>query len=419
MMRSFAVFGFSVLAAAASAQERPFVKVDVTPAAVTVGEPVPLRVTVLGPTWFPRPPVFPSFEVANAIVRLPPNSSRATSERVGRETWSGVVRNYRVHPLVAAAYRIDAQTMRVTYADPGREPITVDIDVPRVEFRATVPAGATDLEPYVAGRSFALRRDIEGDVTALRAGDAVVVRYTAELDGLPAMFIPPLIDFRDMPGVSVYPGSPVVDDGPPAHRVETATFVFDAGGAYPLPAARVRWWNSVTSTVETASIDPLTLTVAGAPLETAEAGARRGARPYWIGGGVLLAVLGLAALARFSTGIRAWRAARQARRRDSERYAFDRLRRRLRARDPRVAYRAYLHWLSRLERDCGVRRLADVCGGDVLNAQLRALGGSVYSNAPEGFDTRVLLPELKRVRNRCLSRSRTPGRGALPPLNPG
>ena len=57
-------------------QPDPIIRVSLEPEAVNVGEAAELRITVLGPTWFPEPPEFPSFEVPNALVRLPPNSSR-------------------------------------------------------------------------------------------------------------------------------------------------------------------------------------------------------------------------------------------------------------------------------------------------------------------------------------------------------
>ena len=50
----------------ALAQEQPIVRVQVTPNSASVGEAAELTVTVLVPTWFTRPPVYPSFELANA-----------------------------------------------------------------------------------------------------------------------------------------------------------------------------------------------------------------------------------------------------------------------------------------------------------------------------------------------------------------
>ncbi len=46
------------LAAPADAQ-KPIVRVIATPKVVPVGEPVTFQVTVLVPTWFPKPPRYP------------------------------------------------------------------------------------------------------------------------------------------------------------------------------------------------------------------------------------------------------------------------------------------------------------------------------------------------------------------------
>ena len=69
----------------ASAQ-KPIVRITATPKAVPVGEPVALDVTVLVPTWFPKPPGYPAFELTNTITRLPPDSSYPTSASIGRDT---------------------------------------------------------------------------------------------------------------------------------------------------------------------------------------------------------------------------------------------------------------------------------------------------------------------------------------------
>jgi len=47
--------------------ETPIVRVDLDPDTVAVGQSARMRVTVLVPTWFPQPPVYPDFELANAI----------------------------------------------------------------------------------------------------------------------------------------------------------------------------------------------------------------------------------------------------------------------------------------------------------------------------------------------------------------
>jgi len=68
------------LTGTAAAQE-PQVRAAITPGAVSVGEPARLTVTVLVPTWFTSPPTYPSLDLANAVTRLPPDSSYPTRAR--------------------------------------------------------------------------------------------------------------------------------------------------------------------------------------------------------------------------------------------------------------------------------------------------------------------------------------------------
>jgi len=75
-MRFLVLFIFAlVTSTAALAQGQPIVRAEVTPETVNVGESAELTITVLVPTWFTRPSTYPSFELANAITRLPADSS--------------------------------------------------------------------------------------------------------------------------------------------------------------------------------------------------------------------------------------------------------------------------------------------------------------------------------------------------------
>lgn len=427
----------SVPAAPAGAQA-PVVRVTATPEEVPVGEAVALQITVLAPTWFPKPPAYPAFELTNTITRLPPDSSYPTSERVGGETWSGIVRSYRIYPLIGATYRLSGQTMTVTYADPETsKPVKVEVDVPEVEFRARVPAGAEALDPYLAGRRLTLDREVEGEVGPVAVGDALVVRYTAELEGMPAIFLPALVPGsagappgqgvsagapparrNEVPGVSVYAGEPVVEDGEPARRSEKLTFVFEAGGEFTVPAAEIRWWNTETSVVETASVPALTVSVAGPPgpgLTGEDAAAsRRPAIALWV---ALLAVV-LLASRRWVPALRSRWAAYQEQRLRSEEYAFARLRKALHGGDPRAAHHALLTWLERMEPGTGARRFARRYGDAELERQIEELGRSLYSGAGEAVNLRHLEKSLAVARRRRTEGARRGRSFALPPMNP-
>ncbi|MEM7120298.1 MAG: hypothetical protein AAF563_03410 [Pseudomonadota bacterium] len=311
----------------------PFVRVEVDPETVSVGEAAVMRVTVLAPTWFPEPPVWPSFEIANALVMLPPDSSRSVTERIGRDNWAGVVRSYRLYPQLAGEYRITGQTLDVTYADPQtREPIFLSLDVPDIVITSAVPPGAETLDPLLIGTSLTLEEETTGITDELEAGDAVVRSVTATIDGMPAMFLPPLIAPLDDAGLSALVRQPIVEDRQnersdaieSATRSESVSYVFETGGTFVLPAIELSWWNTETSVIETATLPETTLTVASAPgTPAAESGSTRtGLVTLW--SAVVLVVLAALVVVFYLAWprLRAWRTQRHARYLASEAYAF-------------------------------------------------------------------------------------------------
>jgi hypothetical protein len=403
---------------AAEAQDTPVVRIEVTPEAVNVGEPARLRVTVLVPTWFPQPPVFPSFELSNAITRLPPDSSFPTSERMGRDTWSGIVRNYRVYPMLGATYTIADRSIRVTYANPGSEPIIVDTPVPEITFRGVVPEGAEGLDPYLAGRRFSLTREVEGELERLEAGDAVVIRYVAELEGLPAIFIPPLLPDLAIPGVSVYADEPEIRDGEPGTRTEQVTLVFEAGGDFVIPAIGIDWWNTSSDRIETASVDPLSLSVSGPVFSTPEAEAVVSTDWQAMVISLLAATLFLFALLRLWPVVVARRAAAKAEYEQSEQFAYRRLQSALNTDDAGGAHAQMLAWLSRAAPGYELRQFAREFGSGEFEAALTDYLTSMYSATDTSPDPARLASGFDDARHACLRSADRQPEPALPPLNP-
>ena len=395
-------------------------RVELTPEEVPVGEAITLRVTVLGPTFFPKPPQFPSFELANLITRLPPNSSRPTTERVDGETWSGVTRRYQLYPLVGAGYELTDQTVAVTYAAPGSiRGTTVEVDIPDIKFRAFVPEGAESLDPYVAGRALTIERSLEGDTVALEAGDALSVTYVAELDGLPAMFLPALVHPDETPGVSVYADQPVIEDGPPARRTERYTLVFEAGGDFVIPGASVAWWNSETGRIEPATVPPMTVSVVGQPVSAVEE-TPPDEPTDWRTAVVALALLFVVwkVLARLTPVLRARREAAHERYLHSETYAFQQLETALLGNDRRRAQAALLEWLSRIAPGMSPSEFAAAYGKDDLQEPLQQMSRTLYRDDVDDIATRRLAKPLFKARRRALEARDADVTSALPPLNP-
>lgn len=417
----FAATIFLLLAvAAANAQQTPVVRVAITPDTVMVGESIELRVTVASPTWFPEPPSYPSFEVTNAIVRLPPNSSRPSREMVDGESWSGITRNYEVIPLIGGQFDLGQLSMQVTYADPDdSSPVVVEVDVPAIRFAASVPAGAESLEPYIAGRDFAITREFDRDPGELEVGDALVVTYTATLNGMPSMFIPEFVTPASSPGVSVYAAAPRFNDEAQATRREQLTFVFEAGGSFDIPPVTLEWWNTDTSAVETAGVESMTVTVAGPPIAVApDVRATADLSPTRIALLMIGVVAAIIMLRRFVPLVRARLAERARRRLLSEEYAYEQLQSAIRSGDLQPVYQRLLVWLERLDGSPDVQEFVDKFGDNALGTTLTELRASLYSESTNNPELRSLADALNSARRAHLNARRQAAQTLLPELNP-
>ena len=417
-MRMLTLAIISLASSAALAQTQPVVRAKVEPESVIVGEAAELTVTVLVPSWFTRPPVYPNFELANAITRMPADSSYPLRERIGNESWSGIVRTYEIYPLMGASYRMAGQTMNVTFANPGSDPINVDVEVPEVVLRGVVPEGAESLDPYLAGRDLELALDVDGELDALETGDAIVLTYRAELDGLPAIFLPPLAPDLEFAGVSVYRDMPEVQDGDTALRKEKVTLVFDAGGEFTVPGMELSYWNTESGTIEAAAVDGPVISVQGAPAVSARAESGTERRWQWWAAMMIVAAILLLVIRRaFPAIVQRYRKASE-RRRQSEGYAFGRLTKALASDDGPAAYGALLQWVDRLEPSMSVQAFAARYGNESLPALVTAFRAGIYGDTGKTPDLRELGQLLAAARRRYRHQISARSASRLPPLNP-
>jgi len=402
------------------AANEPFVEVTISPGEVSVGDAITLGITVFSPTWFPKPPEFPSFELANTITRLPPNSSRPTTRRINGELWSGIVRNYEIYPLVAATYRLDKRSFPVTYADPEtRKPSHAEVDVPAVEFKAHVPPGAEALSPYLAGKRLTLDRIIDGDLEDLQPGDAIVVRYSLELDHMPGIFLPSLAPVQKNSGMAAYPAEPVIEDGPPARRTEKVTYVFEAGGSYALPAVTLSWWNSERSEIAVAALPEVRLSVAGA--RSAQAGRNESPADWrrillWL---LLLALTGYG-LYRVVPLLRIELQRRRQARLRSEAHAFKQLRRAIRSGNLRRLEDALSAWIERTAPDMDTVSFIEQFGDKKLSREIGQIKRLLYADraGETPVDFKSLEQALRQARSQLRRAATRRQPTHLPQMNP-
>jgi hypothetical protein len=343
--------------AIAAAADQPIVRIEASPKHIVVGQPARLRVTILSPTWFPKPPEFPSFELPNAVVRLPPNSAYSTGERRGRTNWSGLVREYVFQPLQPGLFRIEGERVRVTYADPeGFKPRTIELAIPPVELSAFVPEGAEDLDPFLSGSALEITVEVEAgaagsedggapNLESLAVGGAIKRIVTARIDGMAAMFLPPLAHDAPQSGLSSYPEAALLrDDGTTGERRESTTYVFERAGRYTLAPIRLAYWNTTTRQIEVAEAPGVEVSVRGGVVGVPDTERGGLVRLLPAAGLLLIALLALFFLRKLPARVLSRVRAARARRRASEPVAWRRLIAALRRGDCAESVRSYVLW---------------------------------------------------------------------------
>jgi hypothetical protein len=399
------------------APDAPFLRVVFEATEAVPGQPLSLRLTVLVPTFMPAPPVWPTLEAPNLLVRLPERSTNPTSERIGGETWSGITRHYRISPMVPGDFAIPAQDVVVTWNDPasGNAGKTVLRTEP-IAFSGVLPEGAAGLDPFIAAEGLELVQTIEGSPEAMRPGDSVTRTLTAAVRGASPMFLPPLLPTVAIEGVAAYPDEAVLAEQDERGRLggtrqESVTLVAEGGGTGEVPAVSLDWYDLDNGEVATATVEGFVVNVDGPP-------ASRAAPRDWRAIGLALAA-GLVALAllvplarRDVPPLRRWLADRRAAWLASEAVAWRQLQRAVARRDHAALRPALDGWAARVAG-------ADPRRDPHLQEALAALGAARYA-AGNGGDPaaawRALAAALPAARRATADRLCTE---MLPPLNPG
>lgn len=414
-MRLFRLFVLLLFCGAVTAQaSEPLVEVTFDETSTVPGQPLSLRVTVLVPTWLPKPVVFPSLETPNVLVRTPEGATGPTSRTVEGETWSGVTRRYSITPMIPGRFEIAGQELVVTWAEPGKtDPLQARIAMEPVTLEGVIPEGAEGLEPFIAAQSLQLTREMSEVTMPLQPGDSVTLTVTAEAEGISGMFLPPLIAPVVIDGVAAYPAEPRVTDSEnrglvSGRRVESLTLLAQGGGQGQVPPISLSWYNLSTSAVETATLDGFDLTVDGPALAADRIDPR-----FAVLSLVAAAILGLAGwfLYRWlAPRVRTLVADRRARRHASESWAYAQLKGAVDAQDMTAVMQKLEVWAARCAEDPR--------GVEPLYSALSALGTARYGRtvSSQSDAWRAVSSALQPVRAKVLRNARK--RPDLPPLNP-
>ncbi len=423
MRRMFATLLALLLAPAlamAQGADRPKLTMELEAASTIPGQPITLRLTILVPTWMPTAPEYPSFEIPNVIVRLPKGASGPAHKRIGSETWSGVTRAYQLYPMTVGIFRLPPLPLTVTYADPEtRKPIKVVLRTNPVEIAGAAPEGAEDLIPFVAAEALTLEQSIEGEPADLEPGGAVTRSVRVEISGTSPIFVPPLIPSFPAKGLAAYPKTPVVNEieerGTVAGgRLESVTYVAEAGGRHSAPPIRLRWYNLKTKQIESADAPGFEIAVRGPPPVKPSTFDWREAAMWIALGAAFVAILWLVAVQLWPR-IAEWRRHRYEAYFASEAFAFERASEALGARSFPSANRDMALWFSRVPA-------APAAEDAPLADAMADLGSALYGrdpHPPSHASWTGVLRTFGAVRRAHLSAAEAVRSGrALPPLNP-
>lgn len=247
----------------------PLVEVEQSSQQAIPGQPITLRLSVLVPTWMPEPPVWPSFETPNVLVRLPERATSPISKTINGETWSGITRRYQITPMIPGEVLLPETEVTVTYASPGSpDPIKARIATPEIQVTGILPKGAEGLEPFIAASSLSLEQVVDGETEGLQPGDSFARVITATLDGLSPIFLPELTSVSSAPGLRSYPKSPVIEETEnrgllSGTRKEKTVYLAEGQIDAVLPGLELRWFDIETNSIETAQVPEIRVTAEG------------------------------------------------------------------------------------------------------------------------------------------------------------
>jgi hypothetical protein len=330
------------------AQDGIVVRTSVAPEQAWVGQRVILRIDVLSEDGWAQIPDLGDVRVDGAyVVRTESQGVRLTE---GAST--GQRYQLSIYPQVDGRLEIPALPVTVAVKRWGVTDGDEEhrLETPPTEIQVRIPPGAQGVRGLVTTGRLVADQTWSAAPDTVQLGDAVTRTVNLQADDISGMAFPPL-QHRVIEGVGIYPGEAQVEDTANrgalrGERIETVTYVVEKSGPVALPPIELAWWNPVSQTLRTVTLEGLEFVAVGAPeaVVTAEHPVEEasGSRWPWLLVGVLF-VVGL--IWWFRGPVAAWRR----RRRESEGRYFADAMRAVRSGNAHDALSSVMRWLDRIE----------------------------------------------------------------------
>jgi hypothetical protein len=411
-----------------------------------IGEALVVRLEVWVSTWFQAPVDFPAtLEAGGALVEAVGGSPESRFEEFDGRRWTGLVRRYRLLPAQPGELRVALSAPLPV--QPGGGPLQRLAPPAPLRLTVSVPAGAEDIQPFVAARRLELRQRWwpEGLSAAATAHVGDLIRREIVLVTDSAAPLLPAPDFGAPAGAGVrvqaaQTSEQRADAATTATltRSQQAVYTLQAAGSVTLPPVEFVWWDLTQRRRRVSRLDGLTLEVQPAaaradPFAPAAAAAPASAAPAGASATGAAALTALLAGGALAAGVALWR--RRARGAvpagaaapgPIQSQAWRRLRRACRRGDATAADRALRDLLAALDAPTRQRWLQDAALAQARVVLGRHRFGAVGTGAPgpyaapvarlpAGWDGAGLLQAVQSLRRAAAA---PPPSDALPTLHP-
>lgn len=218
-----------------------------------VGQAIVVRLEVWVSTWFQAPVEFPTTLAAEgALVEAVGGSPDSRFEELGGRRWTGLIRRYRILPVQPGALSVAlAAPLQVQPGGGNGRPRSLSPPAP-LRLNVRLPAGAEDIQPFVAARRLELRQrwwpEANAGAAPLQVGDLVRREIVLVTDSTSPLL--PAPDFGAPAGVQLRVQAVEVQEQrrnaaatPTLTRRHEAVYTLQQAGRVELPAVELVWWD--------------------------------------------------------------------------------------------------------------------------------------------------------------------------------
>jgi hypothetical protein len=232
---------------------------------VYAGQRVRLTVDIRTDTWFTTAPRYPELKIDGTIALLPEAFGINFTEREGSTTWAGQRQRYVLFPQRVGPLTVPPIDVPLAVSTDGKAGETQVLTTPSVTINVVAPPGSADVPSFVTTPRLRVSEEWQGQAEDLKVGDAITRRITQSADDVFALLLP-AIEFENIEGFAVYPGTPQLDDrvnrgSYTATRTDQVTYVMQTAGDYEFPAIEIHWFDLSRKRMTTETLEALEVTV--------------------------------------------------------------------------------------------------------------------------------------------------------------